>query len=306
MSGRLRICSRTVTAVTVIVTVAVAASTRGVRGADDARMRIVYHGYVDRQPRSATAVVEGSRLTNMVDLPFLRAGGEISPDGTRIAFDTCARADREIRIAQLDGRQERKVVPLRHDEPCVAIRWSPDGTRLSYASVVDLQLHIVQLDTGVDTPRPETSWAGWHSWSPRGDAIVYQTGRGGSRRIDIVDLATASPRSLVGPLQLGACEVWAPDWSPAGDRIAFTSCDQKLYIVNADGTGLRAVAVSAYAPRWSVDGKSLLFLSGGMLMRVAADAEGLQQIGTLRYQGGPFSVGPVQVGFSQDSDAARR
>jgi dipeptidyl aminopeptidase/acylaminoacyl peptidase len=294
MSGRLRICSRTVTTVAVIVTVAVAASTRRVRGAADARMRIVFHGYVDRQARSATAVIEGSRLTNMVDLSFLRAGGEISPDGNRIAFDTCARADREIRIAQLDGRHDRKVVPLRHDEPCVAIRWSPDATRLSYASVVDLQLHVVQLDTGVDTPRPETSWAGWHSWSPRGDAIVYQTGRGASRRIDIVDLATASPRSLVGPPQFGACEVWAPDWSPAGDRIAFTSCDGKLYTVKVDGTGLRPVAVSAYAPRWSVDGKSLLFLTGGVLMHVAADGEGLQQIGTLPYRGGPFSVGPIQ------------
>ena len=294
MSSRIRVCFRTVTAVSVIVIVAIAASTRRVRGADDDKMRVLFYGYVDGQARNGTAIIEGSRLTDVRDLPFLRAGGEISPDGQRIAFDTCARADRGIRVAQLDGRDHRQVVALHLDEPCRAIRWSRDGTRLSYASVVDLQLHVVQLATSVDTPLPAASWASWHSWSPAGDAIVYETGRGGSRRIDIIDLATSSPHTLVGPAQFGACEVWAPDWSPAGDRIAFTSCDQKLYIVNADGTGLRPVAASAYGPRWSTDGKSLLFLSRRMLMRVPADGEGVQKVGTLPYFGGPFSVGPIQ------------
>jgi dipeptidyl aminopeptidase/acylaminoacyl peptidase len=294
MTTRIRLCSRTVAALAVIATVALAASTRPLRAADDARMRVVFYGFVDGQARNGTAVIESSRVTNVVDLPFLRAGGEISPDGRRIAFDTCARADRGIRVAQLDGRDNRLVVGLHPDEPCRALRWSPDATRLSYASVVDLQLHVVQLDTGVDRPLPAASWASWHSWSPAGDAIVYEMGRGGSRRIDIIDLATSSPRSLVGPAQFGACEVWAPDWSPAGDRIAFTSCDQKLYVVNVDGTGLRRVAASAYGPRWSIDGKSMLFLSGRRLMRVPADGKRAHEVGTLPYHGGPFSVGPIQ------------
>jgi Tol biopolymer transport system component len=292
MSERLPVCWRTVGVVAIIVCVVIAAAPR-VRGADDARMLVVFYGYVDRQARNGIAVIEGGRLTNVTDVPFLRAGGEISPDGRRIAFDTCAHADRGIYVAQLDGRHMRRVVPL-SDEPCVAIRWSRDGTRLSYSSLIDLQLHVVHLDTGVQTPLPETSWAGWHSWSPTGDAIVYEMGRGGSRRIDIIDLATSSPRSLIGPAQFGACEVWAPDWSPTADRIAFTSCDGKLYIVNADGTGLKLVAASAYGPRWSSDGKSLLFLSGSTLRRVPVDGGGVQRIGTLPYYGGPFSVGPIQ------------
>jgi Tol biopolymer transport system component len=86
---------------------------------------------------------------------------------------------------------------------------------------------------------------------------------------------------------------WAPDWSPAGDRIAFTSCDQKLYVVNADGTGVTPMAASAYAPRWSVDGKSLLLLSGRMLLRIRADGGPVQRVGVLPYHGGPFSVGPI-------------
>jgi Tol biopolymer transport system component len=286
MNGLIRVCSGAVTTVALTLTVASVASTRRVVGADDAKMRVVFYG--------GTAVIDGNELTNLTDLPFLRAGGEISPDGKRIAYDTCARADRGIHVAALDGLQVRRVVPLSAEDSCVRIRWSRDGTRLSYASLVDLQLHVVHLDTSIDTPLPEASWAGWHSWSPRGDAIVYETGRGGSRRIDIIDLATSSPRSLVGPAQFGTCEVWAPDWSPAGDRIAFTSCDREMYIVNADGTGLRGVAASAYGPRWSIDGKSLLFLGGRLLRRVPVDGGGAQRVGALPSAIGPFSVGPIR------------
>jgi Tol biopolymer transport system component len=283
-----------VTAFALIVTVAVAATTRRVRAAHDDEMRLVFYGYVDRQPRVATAVIDGTRLSDVMDLSFLRGGGEISPDGKRIALDTCAGRDGGIRVARLDGGDVERIVPVPNAK-CVAVRWSRDATRLSYSSPIDFLLHVVQLDTGIDTPLPYTSPAfGWHSWSPSDDAIVYETGRGGSRRIDIVDLATWYTRQLVGRKQFGDCEVWAPDWSPAGDRIAFTSCEEKLYIVNADGTGLRPMATSAYAPRWSIDGKSLLFLTGRTLRRIPADGGRAQRVGELPYHGGPFSVAAIQ------------
>jgi Tol biopolymer transport system component len=97
----------------------------------------------------------------------------------------------------------------------------------------------------------------------------------------------------VGPTQFGECEVWAPDWSPAGDRIAFTSCDRKLHVVTADGTGLTLLTPSAYAPRWSIDGKWVLFLRGRGLLRVSAEGGGLQRVGDLPYYGGPFSLAPM-------------
>ncbi len=283
-----------ITAVALIVSVAMVANTRGLRAAYDDQIRVVFHGYIDRQPRNGTARIDGMRLTEIEALPFLRAGGEISPDGQSIAFDTCRKADRGIEIARLDGSDVRRVVSLDGDS-CVDLRWSRDGTKLSYGSPVDRQLHVVQLDTGVDTPLPTPlpSYS-WHSWSPNGDAIVFETGRGGSRRLDIIDLATWRMRQFVGKAQFGACEVWAPDWSPAGDRIAFTTCDKKLYVGNADGSALTFLAEAAYAPRWSVDGTSLLFLSGHILMRVPDSGGVVQTLGRLPYYGGPFSVGPFQ------------
>ncbi|NUQ63059.1 MAG: TIGR03067 domain-containing protein [Pirellulales bacterium] len=59
----------------------------------------------------------------------------------------------------------------------------------------------------------------------------------------------------------------SPDWSPDGSKIAFdawrlsrkeTYRDANVYLVNADGTGLKHIAVGAM-PSWSHDGKRLTF-----------------------------------------------
>ena len=93
--------------------------------------------------------------------------------------------------------------------------------------------------------------------------------------------------------------MWGPDWSPVGNRIAFTACDGRLFTVNADGTGLTQVAgvASAYAPRWSPDGRALFFLTGptrprSILMRMT-EGGAPQRVAQLPYAGGPFSLAPV-------------
>ena len=265
----------------------------GVR-AQGAKLRVLFYGYVEAQPRVSFGIIEGDRVLDVADVPFLRHGAEISPDGRLIAFDTCRKGDRGLHIARIDGSDERRLVDLDGDS-CVDIRWSRDGTRLSYGSPLDRRLHIVELASGVDIPLQSTSPAyGWHTWSPAGDVIAYEVGRGGSRRIDVIDVATSRTRELIGKKQFGACEVWAPDWSPTSDRIVFTTCKRELYVVNGDGTGLTRLAESAYAPRWAPDGTSIYFLTGYRLMRVSASGGAAQRLGVSPYYGGPFSIGPVQ------------
>jgi Tol biopolymer transport system component len=262
--------------------------------AQGSKLRVLFYGYVETKPRLAFGIIDGNRVSDVEDVAFLRHGAEISPDGSLIAFDTCRKGDRGLNVARIDGSDERRLVDLDGDS-CVNIRWSRDGTRLSYGSPLDRQLHVVDVSSGVDTPLPYTSPAyGFHTWSPAGDAIAYEMGRGGSRRIDIVDVATWKTRELIGKKQFGACEVWAPDWSPVSDRIVFTSCKRELYAVNVDGTGLSLLAESAYAPRWTPDGSSILFLVGHRLMRVSASGGPARPLGVSPYYGGPFSIGPAQ------------
>ena len=292
MTARGRICERTALLLT-LVCLAIGTIDPGVR-AQSSKLRVLFYGYVEAKPRVAFGIIDGNRLLDVADMPLLRHGAEISPDGRLVAFDTCRKADRGLNLARIDGSDERRVVDLDGDS-CVDIRWSRDGGRLSYGSPLDRRLHIVELDSGIDIPLHDTSPAySWHTWSPAGNAIAYEVGRGGSRRIDVIDVTTTRRRELVGKKQFGDCEVWAPDWSPTNDRIVFTTCKRELYVVNADGTDLSRLAESAYAPRWAPDGTSIYFLTGYQLMRVSASGGAAQRLGVAPYYGGPFSIGPAQ------------
>jgi Tol biopolymer transport system component len=263
-------------------------------GAQGANLQVLFYGYVDARPRAAAGIIQGDRLVDLADAPLLPRGAELSPDGRLIAFDTCRGADRGLTIARIDGSEERRLVELGGDS-CVDIRWSRDGTRLSYGSPLDRRLHIVDLGSGVDMPLQNTTPSyGWHTWSPAGDMMVYEVGKGGSRRLDLIDVKALRTRELVGKNQFGACEVWAPDWSPTSDRVVFTTCKRELYVINVDGTGLARLAESAYAPRWAPDGTSIYFLNGTRLMRVSANGGSLRQVGVSPYYGAPFSIGATQ------------
>lgn len=260
-------------------------------GAQRPTLRVYLSGYVDARPRAALGLIDGSRLAELEDVPFRQLHAEISPDGAQLAFDTCRPVDRGLNVASIDGSDERRLVDLGGDG-CADLRWSRDGGRVSYVNPLNWQLHIVDLASGVDTPLQHPGRAsGWHSWSPLGDAIAFEVGRGGSRRIDVIDIATWRTRELVGKKHFGDCEVWAPDWSPTSNHLVFTTCSSDLYVVSGDGSQLSLLAQAAYAPRWAPDGLSIYFLSGARLMRVAGSGGRVERIGVLPYHGGPFSIG---------------
>jgi TolB protein len=85
-------------------------------------------------------------------------------------------------------------------------------------------------------------------------------------------------------------EVGAPVWSPDGTKIAYVDGQNlRLMVVNADGTGLRALAGSVSedfpTPSWSPDGTRLTFVRGEVESRISivgADGRGLRTVKRVR------------------------
>jgi hypothetical protein len=188
-----------------------------------------------------------------------------SPDGTRIAFEgwddsdptrtgiyTARAADGSdlVRVTTTPGRP--------HDIP---LDYSPDGTQLVFYRAIRGESHLPvdiggslwvanvdgseahELDTGDVNP-----WW-WARWSPDGSSIVFPIER-------------LQPRGglwTIKPDGSGLTKLFedpeggfplAPVWSPDGSKVmfqidamndAFQHPDDAIYVINADGTGLRQI-----------------------------------------------------------------
>ncbi len=66
-------------------------------------------------------------------------------------------------------------------------------------------------------------------------------------------------------------------WSPDGRRIAFDAHDV-IYVVNADGSGLRRLAQNATFDSWSPDGRKLIIGRLNGLWVMNADGSGQRNL----------------------------
>ena len=100
------------------------------------------------------------------------------------------------------------------------------------------------------------------SFSNDGRTLAFTAQREGKDVLYLMDVATASVRAR---LDLPVDAVWSPVWSPDDKRIAFSGSRggvSDLFIVNADGKGLRQLTNDMYGdlqPAWSPDGRRIAF-----------------------------------------------
>lgn len=175
-------------------------------------------------------------LTNNTD-PALYREPHWSPDGNLISF-VSPDQENELQIFAMktDGSDLAQLTEIGENS---LHTWSPDGSRIAYATVVDgrWQANMMNSD-GSSTLllseglSPETNSI-YPSWSPDGNLVsLFFTLPAIPDEFSIAvwntedsQLTTLTDRAR-----------WA-EWSPDGAQIAFISPDSQIQIANSDGSG---------------------------------------------------------------------
>jgi len=204
-----------------------------------------------------------------------------SPDGQKIAWSRSQGTGADVFVMHADGSDQQNLTPKpgNRGEP----RWSPDGRAILFTAVPPGQPHtpptpsagpyrndvyVMNADGSGQRKLTHTREAGEFgpAWSPDGQQIAFTRHAGPSGEVRIVVMnADGSAKHAVTPKLAHTGDGWTrvtAAWSPDGRRIAF-DYHYAIYVVNADGSGLRRLALNAFTfDSWSPDGQKLIFFRG--------------------------------------------
>ena len=217
------------------------------------------------------------------------AQSDWAPDGSAIVYrHSETTTGFEVWRMRADGTGQTQMtaslaapVPYSSSQPA----WTPDGTRILFRASGG-PYPIAPIFSMPDEPLAEKTLllqAAQPLWypqlSPNGTQLLvaaqYPRIRGREdRAVELADSPFTAPRRVVfdGPKTAPGVYDSAGNWSPDGGMIAFESDvdgDMDIYVIGADGTGLRQLTGLEpdddrhdEGPSWSPDGLQLAFTSG--------------------------------------------
>ncbi len=201
------------------------------------------------------------RITSVVDDRAQNFHARLSPDGTRIAFDSDRDGERGVYVAGADGQNVRRISG---DGFAAIPSWSPDGQTIAFVRAEAERPNVWNLwtaDVSSGRERRLTSykagapWGG--SWFPDGRRIAYSH----EANLVVLDLETGRQRAFNSPV--AGRLVRTPAVSPDGKRVIFQVYRDGAWLLElADGTMRKVLSdPSAEDYTWAPDGRRVAYHS---------------------------------------------
>jgi Tol biopolymer transport system component len=265
------------------------------------RRKLLFSAHVSRSARPCASYcgkeifvinADGSGLRRLTRNTVPDWAPAWSPDGQKIAWLSRGHGTRaDVFVMNADGSDQQNLTPKpgNRGEP----RWSPDGRAILFTAVPPGQppspsaapyrdVYVMNADGSGQrnlTPTPEAG-AFDPAWSPDGQHIAFTrlAGSPGEVRIVVMNADGSAKHAVTPTLAHPGDRAPAAVWSPDGRRIAFWD-DFAIYVVNADGSGLRRLTRNAFeGPGWSPDGRKLIFVRSADLWVMNADGSGQRNL----------------------------
>jgi Tol biopolymer transport system component len=260
-----------------------------------------------------------------------------SPDGKRLAISVDVTGPGEYRSGgvKVIDLSDRTLTGFTMRDGIILDKWTPDGKNILFWEDPDfsasfaadgLPLFAVSFPEGkVRSLGVETlAYPTVNQFSPDGRFLAVTEGTGRAtwtnKRISVVDLLSGAKAALT-PENFAAL---FPSWSPSGESIAYaagpevsdevregpdlTLGEVHIWVMKADGSqALQLTSDPAYRdqrPRWSADGKSIVFCrvsaaEEGSVWRVGATGGKPEQLA------GPLALEDGMFGFYGYTDWGR-
>ncbi len=251
-------------------------------GAGSAATRLVI-----RDRKGANLGTAGATQHRMAEL-------SVSPDGRHIAVRSAEQGTNDIWLHETDRAVKTRLTTSEGAEG--RPQWSPDGNQIVYNTAGSLEV------VPADGSRPPEKILAAHAvsdWSPDGRSILHWV-------ITPVNNTSFSTRSGPGapwqttPYLMGRFNQSFGKFSRDGRFVAYASDESGEYEVYVrpfpSGPGKwRVTPNGGVQPRWSRDGKEILYLANGVLMAVPFSVKG-----------DTFTPGTPQLLFDSGAHASGR